>query len=93
MIHADALTVSHVTGELIHVLVEKPPGGPVGVPQPVLDPVAFFHTGGGQEAVELVAVVLLIVDAAGASAGDGVEPGLEIGFKRNDTKSLRFLEY
>ena len=83
MIHADALTVSHVTGELIHVLVDEPPGGSVGVPQPILDPVAFFHAGGSQEAVELVAVVLLVVDAAGASAGDGVEPSLEIGFKRN----------
>ncbi len=42
MIDADALTVSHVTGELIHVLVDEPPGGSVGVPQPVLDPVAFL---------------------------------------------------
>jgi len=32
MVNADALTVPHVAGEPIHVLVEKPAGRPVGVP-------------------------------------------------------------
>ncbi len=85
MINADALTVSHVPSKLIHVFVEESPGGSVGVPQPVLDPFAFFHAGSGQKAVKLVAVVLLVVDVTGVFAGDGVEPGLEIGFKRNDS--------